>query len=145
MPSEKLKEWCRAELPPELYARAGEELTKFRNYFLAKTGQGATKLDWDRTFQNWMLGARDRYGASRPASGAPAQYKTAAEKNAEAAKRRQEQAERAEKLMADGMEARQAWEAAGEEIRHNGIDTCTAPGYIEGEVIADTPREVTAT
>src|SRR5262249_3072251 len=31
------------------------EGAKFRNYWAAKTGQDATKLDWGKTWQNWIL------------------------------------------------------------------------------------------
>ena len=34
------------------------ELTKFRNYWTAKSGKQATKLDWDKTWQNWVLNSR---------------------------------------------------------------------------------------
>jgi len=37
-----------------------EELEKFRNYWLAKSGADAAKLDWNRTFDNWILNAKDR-------------------------------------------------------------------------------------
>lgn len=74
-PSNELKAWCQSKLPAELYQRAGTELTKFRNYWLAKTGKDATKLDWNRTFQNWMINASERYGSS-PTSPAPAGAQT---------------------------------------------------------------------
>ncbi len=32
-----------------------ESLRSFRNYWLSKGGAGATKLDWERTFDNWVL------------------------------------------------------------------------------------------
>jgi len=35
------------------------ETEKFRNYWRAKTGQSATKLDWEATWRNWMLKAAD--------------------------------------------------------------------------------------
>jgi DnaT DNA-binding domain len=35
------------------------ELEKFRNYWSAKTGQSATKLDWEATWRNWILRALD--------------------------------------------------------------------------------------
>lgn len=38
------------------------EATKFRNYWTAKSGSGATKLDWPRTWQNWILTATARGG-----------------------------------------------------------------------------------
>ncbi|HET9893769.1 MAG TPA: hypothetical protein VFQ44_02435 [Streptosporangiaceae bacterium] len=41
------------------------ETTKFINHYVSKTGQDATRRDWVRTWQNWMLNARDRYGHGR--------------------------------------------------------------------------------
>jgi hypothetical protein len=35
------------------------ETEKFRNYWTAKTGQAATKLDWEATWRNWMLKASE--------------------------------------------------------------------------------------
>lgn len=35
------------------------ELTKFRNYWIAKAGKDARKLDWNRTWQNWVLKAQE--------------------------------------------------------------------------------------
>jgi hypothetical protein len=36
------------------------ETEKFINYWRAKTGAGATKLDWPATWRNWMLTAAER-------------------------------------------------------------------------------------
>lgn len=36
------------------------ETEKFTNYWRAKTGAGATKLDWTATWRNWMLSAAER-------------------------------------------------------------------------------------
>lgn len=36
------------------------EITKFRNYWLSKAGVDATKLDWGRTFDNWIINALER-------------------------------------------------------------------------------------
>lgn len=36
---------------------ANREIEKFRNYWYAKPGKDATKLDWDRTWRNWVLNA----------------------------------------------------------------------------------------
>jgi hypothetical protein len=41
------------------------EAIKFRNHWLAKTGRDATKLDWSRTWQNWILNARTSNGQHR--------------------------------------------------------------------------------
>lgn len=45
------------------------ETEKFVNYFRAKTGRDATKLDWRATWNNWILNARDNTngnGAAKP-------------------------------------------------------------------------------
>lgn len=34
------------------------EATKFRNYWVAKSGKDATKLDWEATWQNWALSSK---------------------------------------------------------------------------------------
>jgi DNA-directed RNA polymerase delta subunit len=46
------------------------EFEKFRNYWLSKTGKDATKLDWQKTWENWLLKAlqdhyRGRYAVPR--------------------------------------------------------------------------------
>jgi hypothetical protein len=33
---------------------------KFRNYWHAKSGSGATKLDWAATWRNWILDESER-------------------------------------------------------------------------------------
>ena len=43
-------------------SEANTELEKFTNYWTAKGGQGATKLDWDATWRNWILTATERKG-----------------------------------------------------------------------------------
>lgn len=40
----------------------GEETIKFVNHWLSKTGKDATKRDWYRTFQNWIIEANRRLG-----------------------------------------------------------------------------------
>jgi hypothetical protein len=45
-------------------ADAAVELEKFRNHWLSKTGKDATKLEWDRTWRNWVLNARPTGRAS---------------------------------------------------------------------------------
>jgi 5-methylcytosine-specific restriction endonuclease McrA len=43
------------------------EAQKFRNYWTAKAGAGATKLDWTATWQNWILNAKEsRNGQAKP-------------------------------------------------------------------------------
>jgi hypothetical protein len=51
-------------------------LERFRNYWLGKSGRSATKVDWERTFTNWVLEdiARGRAGLlERPSTGEPPQ------------------------------------------------------------------------
>jgi|tagenome__1003787_1003787.scaffolds.fasta_scaffold20485126_1 hypothetical protein len=36
------------------------EAEKFRNYWIAKSGQGATKLDWEATWRNWIISTVER-------------------------------------------------------------------------------------
>jgi len=36
---------------------------KFRNYWISKSGKDATKMDWDRTYQNWMIESAERIPA----------------------------------------------------------------------------------
>jgi hypothetical protein len=64
--------------------QVSHEAEKFRNYWTAKTGAGATKRDWEATWRNWILGAmercngrphnhmRRRFGADSAAGRAPA-------------------------------------------------------------------------
>lgn len=49
--------WQRAEGMDDIFAR--RELVKFVNYWTAKS-DNATKLDWSKTWRNWLLTARDR-------------------------------------------------------------------------------------
>jgi hypothetical protein len=44
-------------------------IMKFCNYWQAKSGKDATKLDWDKTFQNWVL--QEKEGKAKPASQDP--------------------------------------------------------------------------
>lgn len=44
------------------------EVTKFRNYWVARSGAGATKMDWPRTFENWCISAAERGPKNRPPS-----------------------------------------------------------------------------
>lgn len=50
------------------------ETEKFRNYWNAKAGKDATKLDWVATWRNWMLSAYERL--PRPATPGQAQRST---------------------------------------------------------------------
>ncbi len=54
--------WARDKRPD---LDVAEELEKFRDYYLAKTGKDAAKLDWTRTFRNWIRNARVTNGGAR--------------------------------------------------------------------------------
>ncbi|ENN94010.1 DUF1376 domain-containing protein [Bartonella vinsonii] len=43
-------------LPPE---RVKVEIAKFRDYWKAKTGKDATKIDWQATWRNWIRNSKD--------------------------------------------------------------------------------------
>lgn len=58
-------EWARQKVP-QVDGRL--ETEKFINYWRAKTGKDATKLDWPATWRNWMLNAAERL----PSNGARA-------------------------------------------------------------------------
>jgi hypothetical protein len=46
--------------------RIAVEAEKFRNYWTAKTGAGATKRDWEATWRNWILNAMEgRHAVAR--------------------------------------------------------------------------------
>ena len=57
-------EWSLAEFPawtPEIVRFQSQ---KFRDYWVARTGAGATKRDWLATWRNWCREARPPFGAS---------------------------------------------------------------------------------
>lgn len=48
------------------------EAEKFRNYWTAKAGAGATKRDWSATWRNWILNAMERrHDARQVGPGSP--------------------------------------------------------------------------
>jgi hypothetical protein len=54
------------------------ESEKFKNYWAAKTGQGATKLDWDATWRNWIISTVERFNGTAPIkSRQPGAYRAA--------------------------------------------------------------------
>lgn len=59
LPSTEDREWALAELPGFDTRR---EHPRFVDYWVAKSGKDATKLDWGRTWRNWMRTAADRSG-----------------------------------------------------------------------------------
>lgn len=52
-------------------SQAETEAAKFRDYWAAKTGQGATKQDWQATWRNWVRTAAERL-VPRQRAGPPA-------------------------------------------------------------------------
>ena len=59
-PSDALMDWAEKNTPN---ADVHVETDNFVDYWLAKTGKDATKLDWDRTWQRWMRTAESRVPA----------------------------------------------------------------------------------
>lgn len=44
---------------------AGEELSKFKDYWKAQPGQRGVKLDWDATWRNWIRNAKGQISGNR--------------------------------------------------------------------------------
>lgn len=66
-PALELIAWARSRGIPDEYQR--HETEKFCNYWWAKAGKDATKLDWGLTWQNWLIRAaeeRPPRGQGRP-------------------------------------------------------------------------------
>lgn len=62
--SDGLKDWIRGKgFGRDFVMR---EFEKFKNFWLAKSGSGATKLDWDATFRNWLLNADEKNPSIKP-------------------------------------------------------------------------------
>jgi hypothetical protein len=65
--------------------RVSVEVEKFRNYWTAKSGAGATKRDWEATWRNWILNAMERHrggarnGSALGAHSAPGRATTGAD------------------------------------------------------------------
>lgn len=47
------KAWTRTNFPTTTETTVTEEADKFRDYWCAKAGQGASKLDWQAVWRNW--------------------------------------------------------------------------------------------
>ncbi len=52
-----MERWAKSQAPDVDWAM---ETKKFVNYWKAKPGKDAVKLDWGRTWQNWLLSAQGR-------------------------------------------------------------------------------------
>lgn len=53
--------WARTERPDLDLART---IASFRDFWVAKPGQGGVKLDWDATFRNWVR--KEGTGSGKP-------------------------------------------------------------------------------
>lgn len=65
-PDEHLKQWFRDQ-PFARTINPVQETEKFRNYWHSTPGQRGTKLDWPKTWMNWMITASER-ASGRPPS-----------------------------------------------------------------------------
>lgn len=59
----EMRAWAMANVPQLAGSR---ETEKFANYWRAKAGRDACKLDWVATWKNWMLTAAERTGKKPP-------------------------------------------------------------------------------
>lgn len=71
-PDEALKRWTRAEVA-DTSVLPGRELIRFRNYWAAKSGRDAAKLDWSATWQNWIMKAVEQAGGLPPSQAGPSE------------------------------------------------------------------------
>lgn len=60
-----------------LAVRLETEAEKFRNYWTAKSGAAATKVDWSATWRNWVLTSLERSGTPMPTAPPPLDAKPA--------------------------------------------------------------------
>lgn len=66
LPTRELVDWARRECP---HVDSRRETERFGDYWHAKPGKDGRKLDWARTWRNWMRTAEDRQGPrDRPGS-----------------------------------------------------------------------------
>jgi hypothetical protein len=59
LPTRQLVDWARKDCP---HVDSKRETERFKDYWIAKPGKDGRKLDWNRTWQNWMRTAEDRQG-----------------------------------------------------------------------------------
>lgn len=55
-PTEEMVEWAKTNTPG---VSISLENQKFKNYYKAKSGKDAAKLDWEATWQNWLINAQE--------------------------------------------------------------------------------------
>ena len=61
-PSSDLLRWAEHDFPQ---VDLPLEVAKFVDYWIARADKGAIKLDWDRTFRNWIRNSASQYRNSR--------------------------------------------------------------------------------
>lgn len=87
-PDPDLKEWTRKEVHGTPVS-PGRQLLQFRDYWVAKSGRNATKVDWPATWRRWIREEIDRSGGLPPSQQGPSEavrhpaYRSAAEVRAE--------------------------------------------------------------
>lgn len=68
-----------------------DEIIKFHNYWVSKSGQNATKCNWERTWQNWILNAgKPKEGLANGHHANPAAIRRTSDAVSETLARRQE-------------------------------------------------------
>ena len=68
------------------------EIDKFRDYWIAKAGDNATKKDWSATWRNWCRNAHERSRPPRKADAAPNLMEIYAARARESERREREEA-----------------------------------------------------
>ncbi len=69
--TDEMATWGREHAPK---VNGQRETLKFINYWTAKAGKDASKVDWLKTWQNWILTAAERLGDSRGQPGYSGPY-----------------------------------------------------------------------
>lgn len=62
LPTREMVAWALAECP---HINSKRETEKFNDYWQAKAGKDALKLDWNKTWKNWMRNAEERAPQNR--------------------------------------------------------------------------------
>lgn len=61
-PTIALLDWARHDFP---HVDLHIEVDHFRDYWISRADRGAIKLDWNRTFKNWIRNSSQRYRSNR--------------------------------------------------------------------------------
>lgn len=153
LPDEGLRAWYVEKVGGAVNGALEHE--RFMNYWLAKPGKDGVKIDWRRTWMNWMLTALERSGGRAPGAPAGAAGKPRYPSAAERAQERSDQ-ERDILLAAEAYveehggdpEDHKAVFAVAARIKSGELPlaSSTAMPYIEGEIVRTdgATREVTS-